>query len=73
MDGCLDFVTLQVWVPAPYAPNEIGLNHAKFPQWCDLAGIRKCSGHAVFFDGEYVARLALIPRPFASPAGQINL
>jgi hypothetical protein len=32
MDGCLDVLTLEVWVLAPYAPNEIGLNHAKFPQ-----------------------------------------
>ena len=72
MDDCLDFLTVQVWVLVPNAPNEIGLNHAKFPLGRGLAGIRKCSGPEVLFNGESVARLALILHPFASPVRQIN-
>jgi hypothetical protein len=39
-NDCLDFLTLQVLVLVPYAPNEIGPNHAKAPLGRDLAGIR---------------------------------
>jgi hypothetical protein len=38
MDDCLDLLTVQVWVLVPYAPNEIGPNHAKSSLGRDLAG-----------------------------------
>jgi hypothetical protein len=48
MDECLDFPTLHVSVLAPYAPNEIGPNHAKFPLGRDLAGIGSAADLAFF-------------------------
>ena len=54
MDDCLDFLTLQVRVLVPYAPNEIGPNHAKFPIGRVLAGIGSAT-HLDPFDGRSVA------------------
>jgi hypothetical protein len=48
MDDFLDDLTRQVPVLVPYAPNEIGPNHAKFPLGRDVAGTRKCTGLGFF-------------------------
>jgi hypothetical protein len=50
MDDFLDVLTVRGWVLVPYAPNEIGLDHAELLQ-CYLAGGKKCSALGALFNG----------------------
>jgi len=62
MDDCLDFLMEQVRAVLPYAPNEIGLNHSKFPVGRDLAGIGNAADPGLFLMASLWPNL---PRPVA--------
>jgi hypothetical protein len=57
-DDCLDFLTLQVLVLVPYAPNKVGPNHGRFLLGRIIAG----TGALAQFAGQSADLEVMYPR-----------